>query len=168
MAPQKQKSLPLLSPSAFAHTQLSLLAQEQAAEIAETTLLLSDSSPTVLARAGVAILNLTISSQHTGLGGKTVLEFALDPAIAGGGDGELPEHGIRVGDVVRVGEQPSGGSKKKDRVEMKGDRVEGVVTKVREKEVAVAVGKDNSSGDEDGEVPEGKRLWLYVVAQSNN
>jgi DNA polymerase alpha-associated DNA helicase A len=160
-----------LSPTVFAHIQLSLLASEQASEIAETALLLSDSPPSVLARAGLAILNLALVSQRTGLGGRTVVELGLDPAVAapaaakgpGGGGGlggtvggGLPEHGIRTGDIVRVGEQPKGGARKKEVGEMKGRGVEGVVTRVGERAVWVAVGRDD---DGDGELGEG-RLWL--------
>jgi len=179
MAPQPTK----LSPTVFAHTQLSLLATEQASEIAETTLLLSDSPPTVLARAGLAILNLTLASQRTGLGGRTVVELGLDPAVAApagakgsggglgkdpdaGGDsgGVLPEHGIRTGDIVRVGEQPKGGARKKEVWEMKGKGVEGVVTRVGEKAIWVAVGKDGDRDDDgDGDFGEG-RLWLVKLA----
>ncbi len=149
-----------LSPSAFAITQLSLLATEQAAEVAETTLLLSDSPPTVLARAGLAILNLNVVSQRTGLGGRTVVELGLDSAVVGDSKGELPEHGIRTGDIVRVGEQPKGGSKKKELGEMKGKGVEGVVTRVGERAVWVAMGKED---DGEGELGDG-RLWLRVLS----
>ena len=178
-----------LPPAVFAHTQLSLLGFEQASEIAETTLLLSDSPPTVLARAGLAILNLTLVSQRTGLGGRTVLELGLDPAVAapatakghggggssgsagpgrgGGGSvpsGVLPEHGIRTGDIVRVSEQPKGGARKKEVEGMKGRGVEGVVTRVGERAVWVAVGKDGDRDDElDGELGEG-RSWLVKLA----
>jgi DNA polymerase alpha-associated DNA helicase A len=178
MAPQPTK----LSPTVFAHTQLSLLATEQASEIAETTLLLSDSPPAVLARAGLAILNLTLASQRTGLGGRTVVELGLDPAVAapasakgsGGGLGKgpdagrgsgggLPEHGIRTGDIVRVGEQPKGGARK-EVGKMKGKGVEGVVTRVGERAIWVAVGKDGDRDDDgDGEFGEG-RLWLVKLA----
>jgi DNA polymerase alpha-associated DNA helicase A len=179
MAPQPTK----LSPTVFAHTQLSLLAAEQVSEIAETTLLLSDSPPTVLARAGLAILNLTLTSQRTGLGGRTVVELGLDPAVAtpagakgssrdlsksldagGGSSGGLPEHGIRTGDIVRVSEQPKGGARKKEVGEMKGKGVEGVVTRVGERAIWVAVGKDGDrDDDEEGEFGEG-RLWLVKLA----
>ena len=179
MAPQPTK----LSPTVFAHTQLSLLAAEQVSEIAETTLLLSDSPPTVLARAGLAILNLTLTSQRTGLGGRTVVELGLDPAVAapagakgpgrdlgkgpgagGGSGGGLPEHGIRTGDIVRVSEQPKGGARKKEVGEMKGKGVEGVVTRVGERAIWVAVGKDGDRDDEEeGEFGEG-RLWLVKLA----
>lgn len=149
-----------LSPAAFAQAQLFLLDTEQSAEVAETTLLLSEASPTALARAGLAILNLNPVSQRTGLGGKTVLELGLDPAVASAerGGSDLPEHGIRTGDIVRLGEQPGGGAKKKEKAEMKGKGVEGVVTRVGERAVWVALGK-GSGGDEDVDIPSGK-LWL--------
>lgn len=149
-----------LSPAAFAHAQLSLIDAEQSAEVSETTLLLSESSPTTLARAGLAILNLNPVSQRTGLGGKTVLKLGLDPAVASAekGGSDLPEHGIRTGDIVRLGEQPSGWAKKKDKAEMKGKGVEGVVTRVGERAVWVALGKGSGS-DEDVDIPSGK-LWL--------
>jgi DNA polymerase alpha-associated DNA helicase A len=161
MAPNRAK----LSPAAFAHTQLSLLKAEQSAEVEETALLLSESPPTTLARAGLAILNLTPVSQRTGLGGKSVVELGLDPAVTSTGKGgsDLPEHGIRTGDIVRLGEQPSGGAKKKEKVELKGKSVEGVVTRVGERAVWVALGK-GSGGDEDVDIPNGK-LWLYVRSE---
>lgn len=113
-------------------------------------------------------------SQRTGLGGRTVVELGLDPAFApattstaAGADaglkssgGGLPEHGIRTGDIVRVGEQPKGGAKKKEVGEMKGKGMEGVVTRVGERAVWVALGKDGDRDDDgDGELGEG-RLWL--------
>jgi DNA polymerase alpha-associated DNA helicase A len=142
----------------FATTQLSLLSAELDAEAAETALLLSSQPPQILARAGLAILNLTVSSLRTGLGGKTVVELALDSAVTGGKDrdGRLPEHDIRTGDIVRVGDLPTGGAKKKDREELKAKGFEGVVTRVGERAVWVALGKD---GRDDEDLSSG-RLWL--------
>lgn len=140
-----------LDPSVFATSQLSLLAAELAAETASTTALLSAHSPKNLATAGLAITNLVISSQRTGLGGKTVLELEPDGAI--GGDG-LGEHGVRVGDVVRVGEQPKGAERRKEKAAMEGRGVEGVVVRIG-KGVQVAVGE--GKGEEEGL---GGRLWV--------
>jgi DNA polymerase alpha-associated DNA helicase A len=150
-----------LSPAAFAHTQLSLLQTEQAAEVEETTLLLSDFPPKTLARAGLAILNLTVCTQRTGLGGKTVLELGLDHAVTSAekGGSNLPEHGIRTGDIVRVGDQPGGSAKKKEKVEMKANGMDGVVIRVGERAVWVAVGKGSSGTDEDIDLSNGK-CWL--------
>lgn len=138
--------------SAFATHQLSLLDNELKAELAETQLLTSTHAPTTLQRAGLAVLNLTVSSQRTGFGGKTLLELGLDPAVGGG---ELAEHGLRVGDICAVAEQPKGAERKKDRQSMEQRGAEGVVTKVQRQSITVALDKD------DADVPGGK-LWLYV------
>lgn len=139
----------------FAAAQLSLLDAELQAELQETALLLSAHPPQTLQRAGLAILNLHISSQRTGLGGKTVVELELDPAVKGAG-AELPEHGIRTGDIVGVQEQPAGSAKKKEKSDLKKSGVDGVVLKATATTVAVALDK------EDADVPQGK-LWLCVV-----
>ncbi|KAK5683365.1 hypothetical protein LTS10_004896 [Elasticomyces elasticus] len=140
--------------SSFATTQLSLLHDELQAELAETTLLSSTHSPTVLQRAGLALLNLTVSSQRTGFGGKTLLELALDPAVGGGG---LPEHGLRTGDICAVAEQPKGAERKKEREGMEKRGVDGVVTKVQRETITVALDKDEV------DIPGGK-LWLVKLA----
>lgn len=156
------KSSTQLSPQAFATTQLHLLEQESKTEIVENTLLLSSSPPQTLARVGLAILNLTIVSQRTGLGGLTVLELGLDPAIKAGSD-DIPEHGIRTGDIVRVGEQPKGGVKKRDAEALKTKGVEGVVTRVGQRALWVAAGKSDNAGDSDVDAL-GEKLWLVKLA----
>ncbi|GAM87804.1 hypothetical protein ANO11243_058320 [Dothideomycetidae sp. 11243] len=142
--------------SAFATAQLSLLAAEQAAEVEETRLLTSTHAPSVLARAGLAIVNLSVNSQRTGLGGKTVLELGLDSAVAGSSK-DLPQHGLRVGDIVALAEQPRGAEKKKDRSDMERKGVNGVVVKVLREVVVVALDR------EEVDVPGGK-LWLVKLA----
>lgn len=130
----------------FATTQLSLLSSELAAETASTAALLATTSPTTLARAGFAILNLVISAQRTGLGGKTVLELEQDHAI--GNAGEIGDHGIKVGDIVRVGEQPKGNERKKEKASMEVRGVEGVVVRVGQRGVQIALGQDEGHGDD--------------------
>lgn len=137
----------------FASTQLTLLSAELAAETTSTTTLLASTSPTILARAGLAILNLIVSSQRTGLGGKTVLQLEQDHAI--GNTGEIGEHGIRVGDIVKVGEQPRGNERKKEKTGMEGRGVEGVIVRVGAKGVQVALGKE-----EDDLEGLGGRVWV--------
>ncbi|GAB7365747.1 hypothetical protein MBLNU230_g7082t1 [Neophaeotheca triangularis] len=140
--------------SAFATSQLSLLKKELDAELDETTLLTSTHAPTTLQRAGLAVLNLALSSQRTGFGGKTLLELGLDPTL---GHSELPEHGLRVGDIVGVAEQPKGAERKKEREGMEKRGIEGVVTKVQREHITVALDKDEP------DVPSGK-LWLVKLA----
>lgn len=80
MAPE---SLEPISIPSFAATQLALLDRELALEKSETSALLSQSSPRFLQRIGLAILNLQVTNQRTGFGGKTVLELGLDNAVGG-------------------------------------------------------------------------------------
>ncbi|KAK0283434.1 hypothetical protein LTR35_006509, partial [Friedmanniomyces endolithicus] len=140
----------------FATSQLTLLDHELQAELAETQLLTSTHAPTVLQRAGLALLNLTLSSQRTGFGGKTLLELGLDPAVGGG---DLPEHGLRTGDICAVAEQPKGAERRKQRESMEERGCSGVVTRVQREAVTVALDKDEV------EVPRGK-LWLVKLANS--
>jgi DNA polymerase alpha-associated DNA helicase A len=159
---KSSKKPPNLPPEALFTTLLRLISLEQSAEVNETTLLLSNTPPSTLARAGLAIQHLAISSLRTGLGGRSVLELGLDSAvIPKNGRGELPEHGIRNGDIVRVGEMPKGSAKKREVAEVKAKGVEGVVTRVGERAVWVALGKDENGDVED--VPEGK-LWVVKLA----
>lgn len=140
----------------FAATQLALLDQELQSEIQETSTLITNHSPTGLQRAGLAITNLTISSQRTGLGGKTVLELSPDSATSS--TGELPEHGIRTGDIVLVAEQPAGSAKKREIKELEKRGARGVVTKVQRAAVNVALdeGKDD--------VMFSGRVWMVKLA----
>lgn len=137
--------------ASFAGDQLRLLEKELKAELDETQLLTSTHAPTTLQRAGLAVLNLTVASQRTGFGGRTLLELGIDPAVAA--DGELPEHGLRVGDICAVAEQPKGAEKKKERDGMEKRGVEGVVTRTQKNAITVALDK------EDADVSSGK-LWL--------
>lgn len=144
---------PKLSVPAFAKTQLALLKNEQECEIADSSALISTHAPTSLQRAGLAVTNLVINSQRTGLGGKTVLELGPDAAIGE----ELGEHGVRVGDVVIVSGQPGGSAKKREVRELEEKGVRGVVIKVGKGTIAVAAGEGND------EVPAG-RVWIVKVA----
>ncbi|KAG6022816.1 hypothetical protein E4U40_004378 [Claviceps sp. LM458 group G5] len=140
----------------FATTQLLLLDRELQSDIADTSTLLSAHTPAGLQRAGLAITNLISSSQRTGLGGKTLLELGPDPATSS--SGELPEHGIRVGDIVLVAEQPAGGARKREIRELEKKASRGVVTKVQRAGVYVAL----EEGRE--EVSLGGRLWIAKLA----
>lgn len=149
------KAIPI---SAFASNQLNLLAAEQAAETSQTATLLSTSSPSNLASAGLAVTNLLLSNQRTGLGGRTVLELEHDSALSGK-DGVEVEHGLRVGDIVRVGEQPKGAERKKEKAKLEAGGAEGVIIKVKSKGLDVAI--DEGKKGEDGlEALGAGRLWV--------
>ncbi|KAF9879902.1 hypothetical protein CkaCkLH20_02713 [Colletotrichum karsti] len=152
MAPSSSEPLSVQS---FANTQLSLLSAELAAEIAESSALVALHSPTALQRAGLALSNLVVGARRTGLGGRTVIELNPDPAVSS----ELPEHGLRPGDIVLVAEQPAGNAKKREVKELESKGARGVVTRVRNESVGVAV--DEGKGEErefNG------RVWIVKVA----
>ncbi|TEA22798.1 DNA polymerase alpha-associated DNA helicase A [Colletotrichum sidae] len=144
-----------LSPTFFASTQLTLLAGELAAEVAESSALVSLHSPSTLQRAGLALANLVVGARRTGLGGRTVVELAPDPAVST----QLPEHGLRPGDIVLVAEQPAGNAKKKEVRELESKGARGVVTRVRSEAVAVAV--EEGKGEEREFTG---RVWMVKVA----
>lgn len=152
--------MPKLTPTdipQFATTQLTLLDAELHAELQETNILLSSHTPTTLSRSGLAILNLQISSLRTGLGGKIVLELSLDPAVVPKGENaDIPEHGIRTGDIVGVQEQPAGSAKKKDKSEAVKRGIEGVILRVGREKVEIVLIK------EDVDIPSGGKLWMCV------
>ena len=60
-----------LDPTEFASNQLKLLEKERLAEVAEVSNAITTFSPAQLQVRGLAVLNLTIASLRTGLGGKT-------------------------------------------------------------------------------------------------
>ncbi|KAF2028834.1 DNA-binding protein SMUBP-2 [Setomelanomma holmii] len=139
----------------FAASQLTLLDAELQAELSETNALLSSHTPATLSRAGLAILNLNVTSIRTGLGGKTVVELGLDPAVVAKGEKpDIPEHGIRVGDIVAVQDQPSGSAKKAEKREGAKKGAEGVVLRVRRENVEIVLDK------EDADVPSSGKLWM--------
>lgn len=153
MAPPEAVDIPT-----FAATQLALLDAELQCELSETSSLISNTSPTSLQHAGVAVTNLTLMSQRTGLGGKTVLELGPDPATAGV-DGKLSEHGIRTGDIVVVSEQPAGSARKREAKELEAKGGRGVVVRVGRSAVQVAL-----DGEDDGAVLGMKRMWIVKLA----
>ncbi|KAF4467324.1 dna polymerase alpha-associated dna helicase a [Fusarium albosuccineum] len=143
----------------FASTQLVLLDQELQTEINETSTLISNHSPTGLQRAGLALTNLVVSAQRTGFGGRTVFELSPDAATSrAGADGELPEHGLRTGDIVLVAEQPAGSAKKREVRELEKKGARGVVTKVSRGWIGVAL----DEGKE--EVAFSGRVWAVKLA----
>ena len=79
-----------------------------------------------------------------------MLELEHDRAIGG----EIHESDIRVGDIVRVGPQPKGNERKKDKTEIERRGTEGVMIRVgRVLQVAVEREEDDLEGL-------GGRVWV--------
>jgi len=91
-----------------------------------------------------------------------VVELGPDSATSSG-DGDLPEHGLRTGDIVIVSEQPSGSAKKREVKELEGKGCRGVVTRVGQRAVWVALDGEGGAGGED-RVVGAKRLWVVKLA----
>ncbi|PHH74524.1 hypothetical protein CDD83_4557 [Cordyceps sp. RAO-2017] len=136
-----------------------MLSQELESEIAEMSELIGSRAPATLQRAGLALTNLVVDSRRTGFGGRTVLELGPDAATGGGG-GQLPEHGVRAGDIVLVAEQPAGGAKRREVRELERRGARAVVVRVHRGAVAVAL---DEGRDEDGAAFAG-RVWLVKLA----
>ncbi|PNH50546.1 hypothetical protein VD0003_g6641 [Verticillium dahliae] len=151
MAPKEEPpSIPL-----FASTQLALLSSELAADLAQTSTLLASHAPATLQRAGLALTSLLPQARRTGPSGRTLLELAPDPATAKTQD--LPEHGLRPGDIVLVAEQPAGAAKKRELRELEAKGGRAVVARVRRECVTVAL-----EGEEEGDWS--GRLWIVKLA----
>jgi DNA polymerase alpha-associated DNA helicase A len=70
MAKSQRQPLAQLDPTEFASSQLKLLEQEHSADVAEASNAIATFSPSQLQGRGIALLNLSIGSVRTGLGGK--------------------------------------------------------------------------------------------------
>ncbi|CAK7197496.1 hypothetical protein SEUCBS139899_000143 [Sporothrix eucalyptigena] len=149
---------------AFAAKQLELLGAELQSEIAQTAETVGGHTPAALQRAGVALINLVVGGRRTGMGGRTVLTLEGDAATAS--SDELPEHGLRTGDVVLVAEQPGGSAKKREMRDLEKRGVHGVVTRVRRTALEVAVDDDKAdSNDENVDtLLQSGRVWLLKLA----
>lgn len=155
--------------AAFAASQLALIALEKNADIVQQASLTSQLPPAALVRHGLALTNLVPAGQRTGFGGRTLLDLEPDTAIVA--DGKLPPHGVRQGDIVRVEVQPSGSATKKEKSDIKDAGVEGVVHRVFETKISVAINPAaaSSSADDDPAAVDrictaGKRLWIVKLA----
>lgn len=165
----------------FASAQLALLARELQSEIAETADLVAAHSPQALQRSGLALTNLVLSGRRTGMGGRTVVELSADPATTttttssspgSSGGGQLPEHGLRTGDIVLVAAQPAGAAKRREMKEMERRGVKGVVVRTRRADVSVALdgggggGADGKGGADGGDEDAvlGGRVWMVKLA----
>ncbi|CAK7267181.1 hypothetical protein SEPCBS57363_002468 [Sporothrix epigloea] len=153
---------------AFAAKQLELLTAELQSEIAQTAETVGGHTPAALQRAGVAVTNLVVGGWRTGMGGRTVLILEGDAATAS--SDELPEHGLRTGDVVLVAEQPGGSAKKREMRDLEKRGVHGVLTRVRRTALEVAVDVDKSEQSEANidtlqqQSSGNGRVWLLKLA----
>ncbi|TBU50784.1 P-loop containing nucleoside triphosphate hydrolase protein [Dichomitus squalens] len=149
---------------AFITRHRELLNKEREAEIERTSLLLSNCPPKVLEQKGLCLAGLGIASVGIGLGGKTLVE--LERPAAYHSSPLFPPHTLRPGDLARIEEHTSGAAAPKKVAKTKksgpaqkgeGDGVEGVVFKVSETRIVIAVDPPETGG-EDLDLPDRCRV----------
>ncbi|KAJ7130315.1 AAA domain-containing protein [Mycena epipterygia] len=142
----------------FARQRL-LLSQERAAEVDRSSLLLSNCGPKLLEQKGLSLGGLGVVGVNIGLGGKTLVE--LERPTAYHSSPIFPPHTLRPGDLARIEANVSAAaaSKKtaKKPVESKGSQAEGVVYRVTDTRIVIAI-DGSDSGSEDLDLPERCRV----------
>lgn len=155
-----------MAAEAFLERLIHLTEAEQQAEELETSLLSSSCPFNQLVAKGIALGGLQPVKTSLGLGGRTLVD--LERSLAHHQDQTFPPHGFRSGDsVVLLGD----GAAAKGRSKKKGDTaaggqgaeggLEGVVWKVQEKRIVIALGgagRGANEDDEGEEVPSNIRL----------
>ncbi|PCH37521.1 hypothetical protein WOLCODRAFT_92409 [Wolfiporia cocos MD-104 SS10] len=142
-----------------------LLDREREAEVERSSLLLSNCGPKLLEQKGLALGGLGIASVNIGLGGKTIVE--LERPAAYHTTPIFPPHTLRPGDLARIEENVSEGparkkatakSKKAEATGITQSRsAEGVVYKVSDVRIVIAIDAKEASSDE-LDLPERCRL----------
>ncbi|KAF9485626.1 P-loop containing nucleoside triphosphate hydrolase protein [Pholiota conissans] len=136
---------------AFIDRQRVLLAKERDAEIERSALLLSNCGPKLLEQKGLSIGGLGIVGMNIGLGGKTLVE--LDRPSVYHTSPIFPPHNLRPGDLARIEAHISANASTKKPSKTttsttKGSQAEGVVYKVSDTRIVIAVDSSESSSEE--------------------
>lgn len=128
---------------------------EQQVDLDQTNAYLETYSAKKLSQLGLAVLNLIIDNIRTGLGGKTIIDLILDPAL---GEKQLEVGSVKVGDLVKL-----------NKMGEESQELTGVITKVSVKTVCMSI--DEDSNDENvldiynNTANEGK-VWIVKLTNS--
>ncbi|KNZ74095.1 DNA polymerase alpha-associated DNA helicase A [Termitomyces sp. J132] len=143
--------------AAFLDRQRRLLEKERDAEIERSSLLLSNCGPKLLEQKGLSLGGLGIAGVNIGLGGKTLVE--LERPAAYHTSSTFPPHTFRPGDLARIEANVSSAKKAKKTTagEAKGSQPEGVVYKISDTRIVIAVDSSDPSS-EDLDLPERCRV----------
>ncbi|KAL0946071.1 hypothetical protein HGRIS_012344 [Hohenbuehelia grisea] len=153
---------------AFVSKHLQLLSKERDAEVERSSLLLSNCGPKLLEQKGLALNGLGVVGVNIGLGGKTLVE--LERPVAHHTSPIFPPHNFRPGDLARIevnttsnappkklkSKSPAGSPEKSG--------PEGVVYKVSDTRIVVALDPPSDSSSDDLDLPSACR----VVKLANN
>lgn len=148
---------------AWIQQHLDLIQAEREAEVEETALLFSKSSQHLLALNGLALLNLSPCSVSVGLGGKTLIE--LEPDQAYHSSPALPQHTFKPGDLAGLAKPEKGGKEAKSgkEKEKEQDQIQGVVSKVLEGKIVLAVDDAKRPQSEELDIPQRCALWASFL-----
>ncbi|KAG8845639.1 hypothetical protein FRB96_002307 [Tulasnella sp. 330] len=151
---------------AFIARQKILLTAEREADIERSSLILSSCSPKLLELKGLALNNLGVVNVSIGLGGKSLVE--LERPTAYHSSQIFPPHGFRTGDLARIEEntlsqRTSGKATRKNAstsasINPSASVVEGVVYKMTDTRVIIAVDQSRDSSSDDLQLPERCRV----------
>ncbi|WFD42167.1 DNA helicase [Malassezia psittaci] len=140
--------------------QRELIDLERNEEREQNALLVSKCAPRFLERNGLALLGLYASSIRIGQGAKLLVDLERSNAIHS--SSQFPPHTFRPGDVVEIRESKS---TKKGAELPKGDR--GVVFRVKETQVTIALDGAGKGSDEDKPVEYDLAPVLQLVKLAN-
>lgn len=155
----------------FIQGHLDRLFKERQAELEESRLLLSSVSPKVLEANGLALTRLGVLSTSVGIGGKRLVELHRPTAYHN--DAHLPPNAFRSGDVVAIVDEAAaaegGGAKgAKGKAAAKNSKepaqTDGVVVRVMDTKIVVAISQRRSKGQDAEEEPLPTRCRLIKVA----
>ncbi|KAF7722103.1 hypothetical protein EC973_003683 [Apophysomyces ossiformis] len=140
---------------AFIDHHIKLVQKEKQVDVEDTAKLLSSYAPAQLQKRGVALIGLKVTGMRTGLGGKCLIDVELAnpskiPPI-------FPPHKISTGDIVGIDEY------KKDKPAKKSARWSGVILRVTDTRITVAL-----SQDMDDELPPEVQERCQIVKLANN
>lgn len=147
--------------------QADLIIAERKVEQEESRLLLSKCPPRQLERHGLAILGLGVQSISIGLGGKTLIE--LERPAAYHSISAFPPHSLRSGDIIQLEDHDFDATQAKGKARENAVAISGVVYRVSETKIIIAVasnkGKGGEGGGGGGEMPDvPTRIRLVKVA----
>lgn len=154
---------------------------EQAADIKQTTDLLTSLAPKKLSQKGLAIINLQIESIKTGLGGRTIIELKND--LSSNKDDRIETGDIRVGDIVKIEKMSSSTSSSGNSSKKKGKKSnsksdfnnedddsateskisEGVITRISQTSVIVTVDEQH---EENILTLLSTKVWIVKISNS--
>ncbi|KIK46042.1 hypothetical protein CY34DRAFT_464858 [Suillus luteus UH-Slu-Lm8-n1] len=149
---------------AFIGRHRELLSKERNAEIERSALLLTNCGPKLLEQKGLALGSLGVVGINIGLGGKTLVE--LERPTAFHTSQSFPPHNFRPGDLARIEDNASSNTAAKKTAKSKktasaiaesSHATEGVVYKVSDTRIVIAV-DPSDSGSDDLDLPERCRV----------